>query len=65
MTLDDVLALDLVPPPLKGDIPRGMRIGLIGAGRIVHSGVMPAYRSVGILPVAGAFFHCGPFSVSR
>ena len=54
MRLDEVLAIDLVPGPLKGDIPTGMRIGLIGAGRIVHSGVMSAYRSVGILPVAAS-----------
>jgi predicted dehydrogenase len=52
--LDDIAALDLVPGPLKRPIPAGLRIGLIGAGRIVHSGVMPAYRSVGILPVAAA-----------
>ena len=51
-SLDEILALDLVPPPLKNDIPRDIRIGLVGAGRIVHSGVMPAYRAVGIQPVA-------------
>jgi predicted dehydrogenase len=52
--LDEVASLDLVPEPLQRDIPIGLRIGLLGAGRIVHSGVMPAYRSVGITPVAAA-----------
>lgn len=50
--LGPVAALDLVPPPLREDIPGDLRVGLVGAGRIVHSGVMPAYRSAGIQPVA-------------
>ena len=50
--LGPVAALDLLPPPLREDIPRDLRIGLVGAGRIVHSGVMPAYRAAGIQPVA-------------
>ncbi len=54
MLLQEVASLDLVPEPLTGVVPPGNRIGLVGAGRIVHSGVMPAYRSVGILPVAAA-----------
>lgn len=54
MRLDQVAALDLVPEPLKREVPKGLRIGLVGAGRIVHSGVMPAYRSAGIVPVAAA-----------
>ncbi len=53
-------ALDLVPPPLRDDIPGGLRIGLVGAGRIVHSGVMPAYRAAGIQPVAA----CDPDSTA-
>ena len=54
MTSDEVIALDLRPPCLTEPPPDHFRIGLIGAGRIVHSGVMPAYRSVGIQPVAAA-----------
>jgi predicted dehydrogenase len=52
--LDAIAALDLTPQPLKDPVPTDLRIGLVGAGRIVHSGVMPAYRAVGILPVAAA-----------
>ena len=54
MDLEQVRAIDLMPGPLKRDVPMDHRIGLVGAGRIVHSGVMPAYRSVGITPVAAA-----------
>ena len=54
MRLEQVASIDLVPEPLKTKVPNGIRIGLVGAGRIVHSGVMPAYRSVGIVPVAAA-----------
>jgi predicted dehydrogenase len=54
MRLDEVAALDLVPGALAKDVPGRYRIGLVGAGRIVHSGVMPAYRSAGITPVAAA-----------
>ena len=54
MTTDDILAINLVPPPLQKPLPSDFRIGLVAAGRIVHSGVMPAYRSVGIQPVAAA-----------
>ena len=50
--LGPVAALDLVPPPLRKEIPGDLRIGLVGAGRIVHSGVMPAYRAAGLQPVA-------------
>jgi predicted dehydrogenase len=54
MDLEQVRSIDLMPEPLKLDVPRQYRIGLVGAGRIVHSGVMPAYRSVGITPVAAS-----------
>lgn len=54
MRLDEVSAIDLMPGPLTGPVPSTLRVGLVGAGRIVHSGVMPAYRSVGILPTAAA-----------
>ncbi len=54
MDLEQVRSVDLRPEPLTRDVPTDRRIGLIGAGRIVHSGVMPAYRSVGITPVAAA-----------
>ena len=61
MDLDLVRAIDLTPEPLKRPVPRQFRIGLVGAGRIVHSGVMPAYRSVGIMPVAA----CDPDPEAR
>src|SRR5262249_34867426 len=54
MDFNDIARLDLVPQPLARPVPTTYRIGLVGAGRIVHSGVMPAYRSVGITPVAAA-----------
>ena len=54
MLLNEVAEIDLFPEPLRQGTPEGIRIGLLGAGRIVHSGVMPAYRSAGILPVAAA-----------
>lgn len=50
--LDAVVALDLRPRALSQPIPDDLRIGLVGAGRIVHSGVMPAYRAAGLIPVA-------------
>jgi predicted dehydrogenase len=53
-SLDDIVKLDLKPACLREPIPENLRIVLVGAGRIVHSGVMPAYRSVGIQPVAAA-----------
>src|SRR5579864_9085067 len=52
--IDDVLAIELRPECLRNQVPEQFRIGLIGAGRIVHSGVMPAYRSAGLQPVAAA-----------
>lgn len=52
--LDAIAAIDLRPPALSRPIPTDLRIGLVGAGRIVHSGVMPAYRAAGITPVAVA-----------
>lgn len=58
--LGPVAALDLVPPPLRQEIPGDLRIGLVGAGRIVHSGVMPAYRAAGLQPVAA----CDPDPVA-
>ena len=58
--LGPVAALDLVPPPLRREIPGDLRIGLVGAGRIVHSGVMPAYRAAGLQPVAA----CDPDPVA-
>lgn len=58
--LGPVAALDLVPPPLRKEIPQDLRIGLVGAGRIVHSGVMPAYRAAGLQPVAA----CDPDPVA-
>ncbi len=52
--LQDLLLLDLMPPPLTLPIPDQYRVGLVAAGRIVHSGVMPAYRAAGITPLAAA-----------
>ena len=54
MNLDEVASLDLVPQALTRPIPTNLRIGLVGAGRVVHSGVMPAYRSAGIMPLAAS-----------
>jgi predicted dehydrogenase len=54
MRIDEVAGIDLMPGPLTGPVSKDLRIGLVGAGRIVHSGVMPAYRSVGVVPVAAA-----------
>ncbi len=54
MELDRIASVDLTPSALVKPIPTHFRIGLVGAGRIVQSGVMPAYRSAGILPVAAA-----------
>ena len=54
MQLGDVTQLDLRPEALTRPVPQRFRIGLIGAGRIVHSSVMPAYRAAGLSPVAAA-----------
>jgi predicted dehydrogenase len=52
--LSDLLAMDLRPLPLADGFPKDVKVGLVGGGRIVHSGVMPAYRAAGIMPVAVA-----------
>lgn len=61
MNLEELASLNTLPEPLSKPIPTHFRIGLVGAGRIVHSGVMPAYRSAGILPVAA----CDPDPEAR
>ena len=53
-SLDEVAAVPLTPPSLTKPVPQGVRIGLIGAGRVVHNSVLPAYREVGLTPVAAA-----------
>ena len=52
--LDDVVRLPLTPAPLAKPIPEGMRVGLIGAGRVVQNSVLPAYQAAGITPIAAA-----------
>ncbi len=53
-SLDEVAAVPLTPPSLGKPIPQDVRIGLIGAGRVVHNSILPAYRQAGITPVAAA-----------
>ncbi len=53
-SLDEVAAVPLTPPSLGRPIPQDVRIGLIGAGRVVHNSVLPAYRQAGLTPVAAA-----------
>ena len=53
-SLDEVAAVPLTPPSLGKPIPQDVRIGLIGAGRVVHNSVLPAYRQAGLTPVAAA-----------
>lgn len=53
-SLEEVAAVPLTPPSLGKPIPQGYRIGLIGAGRVVHNSILPAYRQAGITPVAAA-----------
>lgn len=52
LTLDEVASLDLTPSQLSAQIPPGLKVGLIGAGRIVQGEVMPAYVAAGITPIA-------------
>lgn len=52
--LDEIASLSLTPPSLAKPIPQALRVGLIGAGRVVHNSVLPAYREAGITPVAAA-----------
>ena len=52
MDLTAVLQLDLVPRAVLRPVERDLRVGLVGAGRIVHGEIMPAYRALGIEPVA-------------
>lgn len=53
-SLDEVTAVPLTPLSLGKPIPQDLRIGLIGAGRVVQNSVLPAYRQAGITPVAAA-----------
>ena len=53
-SLEEVAAVPLTPPSLAKPIPQDLRIGLIGAGRVVHNSVLPAYREAGLTPVAAA-----------
>jgi len=53
-TLEEVAAVPLTPPSLGKPIPQDLRVGLIGAGRVVHNSVLPAYRQAGITPVAAS-----------
>ena len=53
-SLEEVTSVPLTPPSLGKPIRHDLRIGLIGAGRVVHNSVLPAYRQAGITPLAAA-----------
>ena len=53
-SLQEVLDVPLTPPALGKPVPQDVRIGLIGAGRVVQNSVLPAYREAGVTPVAAA-----------
>jgi predicted dehydrogenase len=61
MDLNEVLELDLVPGAVLRPVKSDLRVGLVGAGRIVHGEIMPAYRALQLEPVAA----CDPDEGAR
>ncbi len=54
MNLEEVAKLDLTPEILARPLPTDLRVGLVGAGRVVQNSVLPAYQAGGFMPVAAA-----------
>jgi predicted dehydrogenase len=60
-SFDSVARMELRPPTLTKAVPKQLKIGMVGLGRVVQNSVLPAYRAGGLNVVAA----CDPSPDAR